>query len=843
MRLLRYVAILCLVLTGLTGLAQTHHSSLSVSLQPVDTTKALDPVLSYSTYIGSPTDYSEPYLAANGAGVTCLVKGYTVTGISSTGSQLFSSPFGNATNTHFYAVTVDASGNCYTAGAGSVNTTAGAFQGTPKQTSNPSQFVAKFNARGAVVFATYLAGSGTDTPSGIGFDNSGNVYITGKTTSNDFPTMNPYQAAFGGGVDDSFIAALNSSGSALIYSTYLGGNGTDEAGGIAVDQAQNAYVFGSTTSTNFPLVAAFQSTASVGFVTKVNASGTPVYSTYYPGTVAGGISLGGGIAVDGLGDAYITGQAATGLPLVNPIQTSGEFFVSKFNPSGSALLYSTYFDGGGGLITLDSNDQAYLLNLFPPSTIQLVNPIQTVGAAYLSVLNAAGSAVLFSTYLGGPFPTTEKVPDTYGGLSVDSTGNIYVAGTSEGPVPILNPANGTYSPIQSCGICYPVQSFALKISPASGPVLAFPTNVDFLSWPVGSPSQDALILLANPSSSGTINISNIAITGDYSAVSDNCIGTLAAAASCIIDVIFTPTAAGSRSGTITITDDAPTPTYSHTISLKGIGLAGQASVSPTTVTFPSQAVGTTGAAQIVTLSNTGGASFSISNVSVTGDFAETNNCGVSLGASISCQISVTFTPTTTGTRTGTLSISDSASGSPQTVSVTGTGGNATLGLTVTYPSSSLETVAAGKAARYYLAIGGTGVSGTANLSCSGAPTGATCSVPSTVSLVANATTPFAVEVNTAARSSATLRPSCTAPWLVLWGITIMGAVFTAASKRTRPLLWASGMAILLLVAICSCGGGDPNSNSGSTPAGTYTLVVTATFGNTSQSTNLTLVVQ
>lgn len=332
--------------------------------------KPLDPVLSYSTYVGPQQNYTQVVLAVNGTGTTCVVDGQTVSDLTSSGSQAFSTAFGNATNTNFDAVTTDAQGNCYVVGVGVIITTSGVFQGTPKQTANPSQFVAKFSSSGAVVFATYLAGSGSDTPSGIGINSVGDVYVTGKTTSNDFPTMNPYQPTFGGGQDDSFVAVLNPTGSALIYSTYLGGNGTDETAGIAVDSSNNAYVYGSTTSTNFPLVAAFQSSASGGFLTKFNSAGAPVYSTYFANGARG---PGAGIAVDALGDAYITGGAPDGLPLVNPIQTSGSYFVSKFNPTGSALLYSTYYDGGGGLFALDSNDQMYLLNT--GGTIPLVNPI------------------------------------------------------------------------------------------------------------------------------------------------------------------------------------------------------------------------------------------------------------------------------------------------------------------------------------------------------------------------------------------------------------------------------------------------------------------------------------
>src|SRR5208282_5206125 len=213
-----------------------------------------------------------------------------------------------------------------------------------------------------LVYSTYLGGSNYDQGSGIAVDGSGNAYGAGFTYSANFPvTAGAFQTTFAGGA--AFVTKLNASGSALVYSTYLGGSGGAQAFGIAIDGAGNAYVTGSS-GPNFPITAgAFQTTinggfTSVAFVTKLNASGTAlVYSTYLGGT--GGVPAGEtdaqayGIAIDGAGNAYVTGYTlATDFPTtVGAFQTTltggSNAFITKLNASGTALLYSTYLGGGG----------------------------------------------------------------------------------------------------------------------------------------------------------------------------------------------------------------------------------------------------------------------------------------------------------------------------------------------------------------------------------------------------------------------------------------------------------------------------------------------------------------
>src|SRR5207249_2368442 len=183
-----------------------------------------------------------------------------------------------------------------------------------------------------------------------------------------------------------------------------------------------------------------------------------------------------------------------------------------------------------------------------------------------------------------------------------------------------------------------------------------------------------------PSNSGSapLSISSIAISGADSgdfAQTNNCGSSLAAGAKCTISVTFRPTATGTRTGTLTVTDNASGSP--QTATLTGIGGVSAATLSPTSLTFSSQNVGATSAPQAVTLSNSGSAPLSISSIAITGadsgDFAQTNNCNSSLAAGAQCTINVTFRPAATGTRTGTLTVTDNASGSPQTASLSGTG--------------------------------------------------------------------------------------------------------------------------------------------------------------------------
>jgi hypothetical protein len=349
-------------------------------------------------------------------------------------------------------IAVDAAGNAYICGNTSstnfpvFNAFQPTFGGGNFQGAR-DVFVTKINAFGTGVFySTYLGGGGDDKCGRLALDSAGNAYIAGETSSSNFPTFNSFQGTYGGGASDAFVTKLNSSGSALFYSTYLGGSVFDAAHAIAVDQNGNAYVTGRTTSANFFTFNALQPFFSGGatadaFVTKFSSSGFGVfYSTYLGGNGGSGFDAGLGIAVDASGAAYVTGQTtSTNFPVFNPIQggfgggfPDGDAFVTKINPAGTAFVYSTYLGGGDNDvavdIALDANNNAYVTGSTGSGNFPLLNPFQNLyggnGDAFLTRINAPGTALVFSTYLGG----TQN--DTGTDVAVDSSAHAHVSGTT-----------------------------------------------------------------------------------------------------------------------------------------------------------------------------------------------------------------------------------------------------------------------------------------------------------------------------------------------------------------------------------------------------------------------------
>ncbi|HTR38268.1 MAG TPA: SBBP repeat-containing protein [Bryobacteraceae bacterium] len=356
-------------------------------------------------------------------------------------------------------IAVDSSGNAYvTGGTGSSNfpTTSGAFQTTSAV--GPDVFVTKLNATGsALVYSTYFGGSGSDGGVGIAVDTSGNAYVTGYTygsgKNNDFPvTPGAFQTTYGGGFVNSFVTKLNATGSALVYSTYLGGNDFDWANTIVVDGAGDAFVTGYSESPDFPTTpGAFQTAHDNGtdaFVTKLNASGSAlVYSTLLGGNLGNVYSTGWGIAVDASGNAYVTDHISeTNFPTTpGSYQACGreDAFVSKLNASGSALLYSTCLGGStpgnnwGLAVAVDASLNTYVIGVanadFPSTPGAFQTAAHGRNNAFVTKLNATGTAVLYSTYLGGSGGElgAEIVPGTR--IAVDASGNAYVTGVTYSP--------------------------------------------------------------------------------------------------------------------------------------------------------------------------------------------------------------------------------------------------------------------------------------------------------------------------------------------------------------------------------------------------------------------------
>ena len=443
----------------------------------------IDPVLEYSTYLGgSGVDYAWD-IAVDGSG-NAYVTGETqstyfptlnpyqgtkqgntdvfVTKLNSSGNALVYSTYlgGGSFDYGGQAISVDYSGNAYVTGHTfsadfpMLNPYQSTYQGAK------DVFVTKLNSLGnALIYSTYLGGSGTDYGCGISVDGFGNAYAVGYTHSNDFPTLNPYQGTCLGINGDGFVTKLSSSGNTLVYSTYLGGKGGDYVLGVSVDGSGNAYVTGHTGSTDFPTVNPYQGTLQGGydvFVTKLNNSGNAlVYSTYLGGSSN---EYGGwDISVDGSGNAYVTGTTlSSNFPTLNPYQGTNQggwdVFVSKLNSSGNALIYSTYLGGSEhefvgvdhfGGISVDSFGCAHITGGTESTNFPTLNPYQGTNQGntdvFVTKLNSSGNALVYSTYLGGS-----------GGehgfsISVNGSDDAYVAGyTHSTDFPTLNPYQGTY---------------------------------------------------------------------------------------------------------------------------------------------------------------------------------------------------------------------------------------------------------------------------------------------------------------------------------------------------------------------------------------------------------------
>jgi hypothetical protein len=349
-------------------------------------------------------------------------------------------------------------------------------------------FVAKLSRDGSqLLFVTYLGGREDDVGSALAVDAAGNIYLTGDTSSPDFPVVNPIQPTFGS-APDVFVAKLGADGSQLLYSTYLGGAGGERGMGIGVDSMGNAYVAGYTHSGDFPTVNAFQGAFAGGnadaFIAKVAPNGSAlVYSTFFGGG-NDRPDIATHLTVDAAGNAFVTGITnSIDFPVVNPLQPfrgPTDVFVAKFNPAGFPL-YSTFLGGNaddeGMGIAVDASGSAYITGEtesvdFPTTngafsasclSVSTPGPMRQIcrgGDAFITKLNPAGSALIYSTYLNGDRFEVGRA------IAVDPTGSAYVTGiTSSADFPMLDPFQASRG-----GGKY--DAFVVKLNP-SGSALAY----------------------------------------------------------------------------------------------------------------------------------------------------------------------------------------------------------------------------------------------------------------------------------------------------------------------------------------------------------------------------------
>jgi len=578
------------------------------------------------------------------------------------------------------AITVDAAGNAYVAGSTAPTgfpTTTGAFQTTGNSAANApnTAFVAKLNPSGtALVYSTYLGGSGGDNASGVAVDGSGDAYVTGSTTSTDFPvTQGAFQTTNKGAANqvvNAFIAKLNPSGTALLYSTYLGGTGLsvdtpysgDIAYAIAVDAAGDAFVTGKTFSADFPVTqGVFQATNHGAakqypnaFVTELNPAGTALlYSTYLGGS-GGNYSgdTGKAIAVDAAGDAYVTGQTvspdfpvtqgvfqATNKAIIANLGTNA--FVSKLNPAGTALVYSTFLGGSGSdsgnAIAVDTSGNAYIGGQtsstdFPVTqgAFQTANrfgfttsggPSASVGPnAFVTKLNPAGSSQVYSTYIGGSGGIVNLSPtlftaggDQVFGLAIDGSGDVYLTGSTASPnFPVTTGAYQTTNNDQTAESIGGYNAFVSELNPA-GNGLIYSTFLggnginpgSFIGVLVfGSGDQASSLAL---DSSGNVYVTGTASSGDFPITGGAYQTVIPSSGSAFIAKLDLSATSTATTPTVTVT---PAPTtipsakpFTVTVSVSG----GSGNPTPTgTVTLANGAYSSK-----ATLSG-GSATFSIS---------------------------------------------------------------------------------------------------------------------------------------------------------------------------------------------------------------------------------------
>jgi hypothetical protein len=385
-------------------------------------------------------------------------------------------------------------------------------------------FVAKMSADGSsLIYSTFLGGSSGDARS-IAVDGAGNVYVTGRANSSDFPiTDNAWQKSFGGGSADGWLAKLSPDGSSLLYCTYVGGSGTDNGNYLAVDSQGQLFVTGATNSTDFPTALAEQTRLNGNFdafAAKLSVDGKVIYSTYFGGNAEDRGNL---ISVDAQGNAYVSGRTASSdLPVVNAVQktySGGGFdaLLLKLSPDGK-LVFSTYLGGtgadAGGQTALDAAGNIYftgttnstdfpVLRAFQPKLAggSCASPARLCYDAFLTKLSPDGSAVLYSTYLGGT--GEENGTDGWGTVSVDATGFIYVAGRTNSTD---FPVNNALQPAYGGG---PFDNFVAKFSP-DGAALIYSTYL-------GGSGDDAVYDMKVPSA-GNLYISGFTASTDFPTV-------------------------------------------------------------------------------------------------------------------------------------------------------------------------------------------------------------------------------------------------------------------------------------------------------------------------------------
>jgi hypothetical protein len=536
------------------------------------------------------------------------------------------------------------------------------------------------------------------------------------------------------------------------------------------------------------------------------------------------------------------GVTLTGFTVTGPFSQTNNC-AGTLAPQASCRVAVSFVPTGNGnftgSVTVANGGQggATVINLAGTGLIPSQLGVSPLSLSFGSVIvGDAGSQPLTLTNLGSTTATLTQFDLSANFSQTNNCGGSLAPGASCTVTVSFAPTaltdySGTMS-IEFVGAGSP-QIISLSGSGATALEIMF-QSLSFGNQEVGTESPPQVEEMGNAGPS-PVTISSVSITGDFELVSNNCLTTLAPGRDCTLGVVFKPTVAGSENGTITVT--ASDTLGTHVISLSGTGVIHPfVSLSPASLSFADQLVSSASAAQSVTVTNTGAAPLNISSIVISTQFSQTNTCATPIDVNGACSISVTFVPTVGGTSTGTLTLVDDALDSPQSVPLAGTGQDFSLA-----PASGSSTYAAvgpGQSATYALSMAALGgLSGSVNLTCTGAPAEATCLVnPSTASLSASSTAQVTVTVNTTAASGVGGTPQLGAGprrWLWIWGLLAAVGCWLMIRRRTASrLAWAPLMVVVLALMLWgACGGGGVNSvtHNAGTPVGTYHLNVTGTY--------------
>ena len=662
----------------------------------------IDPVLVYGELVPYPASAEQISAIAPDASGNVYLTGSSssnngaayIQKLDANGNVLFTAQLGTQIGVNPNAIAVDSAGNISVSGyanPGTVPTTSSAYQQSAGF-AGANAFVAVLKSDGSALnYASYFGGTQSASyANSVAVDAQGKVYLTGYSSSSDFPTTSgAFATAANDGYNFGWVAKLDptqAGAASLLYATALPANQASVVeSAIAVDSSGNAYVTGNVAGPGFPATTGAYTyngqQAGMGgvFVTKLNAGGSAL--VYSAGLGPGSANS---VAVDGSGAAYVTGTVGYDDYPITPGAWQTAYpagFATKLSADGTTLIYSTFLSGPSGYtgsgITPETisippgcaqNCVATIAGLTTATDLPLVNPIQSfnasAGAGFIIQLASAGTSAAFSSYLSGVHGAFNSAPGAANPMAaVDGSGNIYFAGnTASTDVPLTAPI------AQNAGYGY-----LAKIGPANGSSLLFtPNSVAFGAQTVGfstAKSTATALPVATLRNAGSqsvhLQLPFTVSDSDFSET-DNCPATLPSGGACTLTFSFTPSTIGARSGTITATGNSSS--VSAQLQLSGTGQdAGLLVASPSSVTFANQATGTVSAAQTVTLSNTGNGPLTLGSLSMkqfnnadATAFPEVDNCPVILDPEQSCQVSMQFAPSQLGSQSAYLSSSNQA---------------------------------------------------------------------------------------------------------------------------------------------------------------------------------------